>query len=229
MKNFPVLFCAAAALVLVSAKAAAPASSHPDSKNWQPLFKADLSNATFPKGVWTVIEGDVLTASEDQAIWSDRDYENFDLDLEFKTANGSNSGVILYASDLQNWIPNSVEIQIADDFAKQWADSPKSWQCAAFFGHQAPVKSNVKKPGEWNRMTVSCRGQKITIVLNGERVNEIDLAKFTSAKQNPDGSEVPSWLSKAPSTLAPKGRIGLQGKHAGAPIYFRNVRVQEMK
>jgi hypothetical protein len=206
-----------------------PTQEHPDSAKWAALFKPDLSNAMFPKGIWTVIDGDVLTASEDQAIWSDRDYENFALDLEFKTADGSNSGVIVYASDTQNWIPNSVEIQIADDFAKQWASSPKSWQCAAIFGHQGPTKSLVKKPGEWNRMTVVCQGPKITVLLNGEKVNECDMKKFTSAKTNPDGTEVPAWLSNPLSGLATKGRIGLQGKHAGAPIFFRNVKVMEIR
>jgi hypothetical protein len=77
------------------------------------------------------------------------------VDLEFKTANGTNSGVIVYCSNPNNWIPNSVEIQIADDFAPQWAKSPKTWQCAAIFGHLAAKKIAVKKPGEWNRMTIT--------------------------------------------------------------------------
>lgn len=201
---------------------------HPDSGSWKPLFKNDLSDAQFPKGVWKVDDQGVLTATEDQVIWAAKDYENFIVDLEFKTAEGCNSGMIVYCSDTKDWIPNSVEIQIADDFAKQWATSPKTWQCAAFFGHQPATKSNVKKPGEWNRFTVTCKGPKITVALNGEVVNNIDLSKFTDAKKNPDGSDVPSWLSKAPASLATKGRVGLQGKHAGAPIYFRNVKVREL-
>jgi hypothetical protein len=169
-----------------------------------------------------------MTASEDQAIWSDRDYQNFVLDLEFKTSDGANSGVVIYASDMNDWIPNSIEIQILDDYSPKWADVAKSWQCGAAFGHQGPSKRTVKKAGEWNRMTLSCHGSKIVVVLNGERINEIDLTRFTSATKNPDGSDVPSWLAKRSlSSLATKGRIGLQGKHAGAPIFFRNVRVQE--
>lgn len=210
----------------ISLSAAEPA--HPDSSSWPSLFKADLSDAQFPKGVWKIIDDGVLTASEDQVIWSAKDYENFIIDLEFKTAPGCNSGVIVYCSDMKNWIPNSAEIQICDDYAKQWAESPKTWQCAAFFGHQPATKSLVKKPGEWNRFTVTCRGQKITVALNGEIVNNIDLSKFTDLKKNPDGSDVPPWLSKAPATLTPKGRVGLQGKHAGALIFFRNVKVKEL-
>ena len=143
---------------------------HPDSSQWPTLFKTDLSDAIAPKGVWSVNDDGVLTASEDQCIWTTKDYENFILDLEFKTANGTNSGVIVYCSDTKNWIPNAVEIQIADDFAKKWAESPKTWQCAAIFGHLAAMKSKVKKPGEWNRMTILCQGQKIVVELNGEEM-----------------------------------------------------------
>ncbi|MBE3109115.1 MAG: DUF1080 domain-containing protein [Acidobacteria bacterium] len=209
-------------------KEPAAALTHPDVSGWPDLFAADLSNAEFPAGVWTVADG-VLTASEDQAIWTARDYENFTLDLEFRTAPGTNSGVIVYASDTKDWIPNSVEIQIADDFAEEWAKEPATWHCGAIFGHLAPTKSAVKKPGEWNRFTITCLGQKITVVLNGEKVTEMDMSLWTSAKTNPDGSEIPAWLSRPFAELATKGRIGFQGKHAGAPIFFRNIKIKEMK
>ena len=202
--------------------------AHPDVSGWPNLFADDLSNAEFPAGVWTVADG-VLTASEDQAIWTARDYENFTLDLEFRTAPGTNSGVIVYASDTKDWIPNSVEIQIADDFAEEWAKEPATWHCGAIFGHLAPTKSVVKKPGEWNRYTITCLGKRITVVLNGEKVTEMDMSLWTSAKTNPDGSEIPAWLSRPFAELATKGRIGLQGKHAGAPIFFRNIKIKEKK
>lgn len=206
--------------------AAPPADAQ--SSSWADLFAADLSNAVFPAGVWTVTDG-ILTASEDQAIWTARDYENFTLDLEFKTAPGTNSGVIVYCSDTANWIPNSVEVQIADDFAEVWAKEPATWHCGAIFGHLAPTKSAVKPAGEWNRMTIVCMGKKITVTLNGERVTDMDMSLWTSAKTNPDGSEIPAWLSRPFAELTTRGRIGLQGKHAGAPIYFRKIRIKEMK
>lgn len=195
---------------------------------WQPLFAADLSNAAYPKGVWTFEKG-VLTASEDRAIWSDKQYENFMLDLEFKTAPGTNSGVIVYCTDTANWIPNSVEIQIADDYSEEWSKAPKTWQCGAIFGHLAAAKQKVvKKPGEWNHYTLTCKGQQLTVELNGQKVTEMDMRKWTSAKQNPDGSEIPSWLNRPFAELETKGYIGLQGKHAGAPIWFRNVKIKQL-
>ena len=86
-------------------------TKHPDTKatGWEQLFSSDLSNAIFPDGVWTVADG-VITASKDEALWSKKAYDDFMLDLEFKNAEGTNSGIILHATDLKEWIPHSVEI-----------------------------------------------------------------------------------------------------------------------
>ncbi len=221
------LLCLVSILVLGGCSSQPPV--HPDTTDvgWSDLFQPDLSNATFKEGVWSTTDG-VLTATEDHALWSGKDYENFILDLEFRTADGTNSGVVVYASDIEDWIPNSVEIQIADDYSKQWSEAPATWQCGAFFGHLAATKRLVKKPGEWNRYTITARDNMIEVSLNGERVNTLDMSKWTSAKTNPDGSEIPSWLSKPLAELPTRGRIGFQGKHAGAPIWFRNIRVKEL-
>ncbi len=216
------------ALMLAVSQAARCAESkaeHPDSSNWKNLFAADLSDTIFPAGVWTVADG-VLTASKDQCIWTKAEYENFVLDLEFKTDDGTNSGVFVYCSNVEKFIPNSVEIQIADDFAAKWAKSPATWRCAAFFGHKPATASAVRKPGQWNRMTITCRGPIISVVLNGQAVNDIDLRQWTSAKKNPDGSDIPPWLSRPWCELPTRGHVGLQGKHAGAPIYFRNLKIK---
>jgi hypothetical protein len=211
-------------------KAQGPGYVHPDTRaaGWTDLFRPDLSNAIFPQGIWTDSNG-IITATMDEALWSEKAYDDFILDLEFMNADGTNSGVIVHASDLKNWIPHSIEIQIADDFSEEWSKAPASWQCAAIFGHQPASKHIVKKPGEWNHYTITCRGKMIWVALNGEVVNRFDMAAYTSAKKNPDGTEVPSWLSNPPSGLALHGHIGFQGKHAGAPIYFRNIRIQELK
>lgn len=204
-----------------------PPKHHPKTKgdDWKLLFQPDLSDAIYPEGVWSFEDG-VLTATEDQAIWTEEEYDNFIINLEFKTAEGTNSGVIVYASDIDNWIPNSVEIQIADDYAEQWANADPTWQAGAVFGHLAPKRSKVKKPGKWNKYTITCKDQMIWVMLNGEMVSEMDMSKWTSATTNPDGSEIPSWLSTPFSELPTHGRIGLQGKHAGAPIWFRNMKVK---
>ena len=202
---------------------------HPDTKQsgWVNLFSKDLSNAGNTGNVWS-IDNNIITASKDEPLWSAKAYDNFMLDLEFKNADGTNSGVIVHTSDTADWIPHSVELQIADDYSKEWSKAAPDWQCAAVFGHQPATKSTVKKPGEWNHYTITCVDKKIWIVLNGELVNECDMSLYTSAKTNPDGTEIPSWLSTPLATLPLHGYIGFQGKHAGAPIYFRNIKIKEL-
>ena len=205
-----------------------PTKAHPDVSGWPALLEEDLSNAIYPEGVWT-FENGILTASEDQNLWTKKIYDNFVLDLEFMTAPETNSGVIVYNEDMENWIPGSIEIQIADDHSEKWGSADPKWQCGAVFGHLAPTKSMVKEPGEWNRYTITCIDTMIYVVLNSEPIIEMNLNRWTSAETNPDGSEIPGWLSTPLAEVATQGRIGFQGKHGNAPIYFRNLRIKELQ
>jgi hypothetical protein len=202
-------------LWIISANAQDGELVHPNTsgKGWVSLFNDSLTNAIFPAGVWTVRDG-VLTASKDEAIWSEKAYDNFVLDLDFKNAPGTNSGVVVHASNTQDWIPHSVEIQIADDWSEEWSKVAPSWQCAAIFGHQPATKHLVKKPGEWNHYTITCKGRMIWVALNGELVNTCDMSLYTSAKDNIDGTKAPDWLSNPMATLPLHGHIGLQDNRA---------------
>ncbi len=203
-----------------------PPRTHPDTTGWSDLFAADLSNGIYPQGVWFWRDGE-LTATKDENIWTRKEYRNCIIDLEFKNGPAANSGVFVYGSDIKHWA-GSVEIQILDDYAEKWAKVPPTWKCAGIFGRLAPSKQTVKKAGQWNHMTVTCLGPKISVILNGELVTDIDMRKWTSGKKNPDGSDIPAWLNRPLAELPTKGHIGLQGKHGGAPIYFRNVKIKEL-
>jgi len=227
MKNIIVMIVAVCVLA-GCANGKITADLKPDAGKWQELFKADFSDSESAPGVWTVEDG-LLTASKDQVIWTKRSYTNFTIDLDFKMGAAANSGVIVYCSDPANWIPNSVEIQILDDSAEKWAKADPNWKCGAVFGHLAPSTNAVKKAGEWNHYSITCKGKQIDIVLNGVQVNSMDMSKWTSGKTNPDGTAIPSWLSNPKASLPTAGRIGLQGKHGGSPIWFRNVRIKEIK
>ena len=226
-RNASLVFAAVVA-VAIGCEGGAPPAAHPDTTGWDDLLKPDLSNAMYPQGVWSFEDG-LLTATKDINLWTKEQYDNYILDLEFMTAPGTNSGVIVHCSNPQQWIPNSIEVQIADDFDPKWAKSPKTWQCGAIFGHLAPSESRVKKPGEWNRFTITCQDSTVTVMLNGGIVTVMDMAQWTSAKANPDGSPIPAWLSIPVAKLPTKGHIGFQGKHAGAPITFRNLRINVLE
>ncbi len=224
--------CADAPCAKVATCSATPAavsvSVHPDSRNWRSLFNLTLDNAIFTKGVWFINDKGDLTANKDEAIWTNCDYENFVLDLEYTCDPAANSGVLIYGSDLENWIPNTVEIQILDDNNPHWSKEQAFAKNGGLYGHLAPKVNNVKPAGEWNRMTITAQGQHIIVAVNGEITVDTNLSQWTSAKKNPDGTDIPPWLSRPWAELPSKGRIGLQGKHGNAAIYFRNVKINTL-
>ena len=156
-------------------------------------------------------------------------YENFILDLEFKTDVNTNSGVVIYCTDKGNWIPSSIEIQIADDHHPEWQSYPEYWRCGSIYGHKgANEQLVVKKPGAWNRMIVTAKGQQIDIELNGKHIVSANLADWTSGTTNPDGTEIPEWLPIPYANMPTKGYIGLQGKHGESNIWFRNIQLKQL-
>jgi len=198
-------------------------------KGWQPLFVTDLSNADYDPAVWSVDGNGVISATADQAIWTNREYENFELELEFKTDKCTNSGVVIYCTDKKDWIPNAVEIQIYDDYCDPSAKVASTGSCGAVYGHLAPSAFQVvNKPGEWNKMKITAEGKNIQVTLNGKKMINMDMSLWTSGKANPDGSEIPSWLPKPYAGLPTKGYIGFQGKHGQALIWFRNIKIKEL-
>lgn len=198
-------------------------------QNKKPLFAPDLSDADCDTAVWSVDANGVISATEDKTLWSNREYENFELELEFKTDTCTNSGVVLYCTDKNNWIPNSLEIQIADDYCEHFEQWVPTWLCGAAFGHLAPTKHRiVKKPGKWNTMKITAKGKNIKVRLNGADIINMDMSLWTSGKTNPDGSEIPSWTPKPYAELPTKGYIGFQGKHGNALIWFRNITVKHL-
>ena len=195
----------------------------------QPLFTANLSNAEYNEGVWSVDRKGVLSATADDMIWTTREYENFEITLDFKNESCTNSGVIIYCSNKKNWVPNAVEIQISDDYCPEWTDWHPNWRCGAIFGHLAPSQHNlVKKPGKWNKMKITAIGKNIEVALNGKVIANMDMSLWTSGKNNPDGSEIPSWMPRPFAELSTAGYVGLQGKHGEATIYFRNIFIREL-
>jgi hypothetical protein len=205
-----------------------PLKAHPDSKTWTDVFAPDLSNAIFPAGVWSWKDGELTPKDKDEVIWSKKEYENFILDLEFNLEPAANSGVLVYSSDLKNWVPNTIEIQLLDDAAPKWASIPPNWKCGGIFGHSVPRKAATKKAGEWNRMTIRCQGPHIAVLLNGELVTDVNMKDWKSGKKSPDGNDIVDFEPRPLAEMATKGRIGLQGAHGGIPTHFRNLKIKAL-
>ena len=202
---------------------------HPDDNayRWQPLFDKTLSNAEFKPGAWHYDAEGLLTPLLDEPIWSKAEYENYVLDLEYKMQEGGNSGVFIYISHLSEFPKYKIEVQLLDDYcAKHQGEEPYQYS-GSLYGRAAARVINSKPVGEWNRMTIYCRGKNVHVVLNGIVVVDANLDDWTDPLVNPDGTQVPGWHRGFPalSTIPTKGRVGFQGKHEDTGLSARYVRI----
>jgi len=196
------------------------AAEHPDSAAWKDLIAPDFSNCVEP-GSWTK-EGDMLVAKDHKTLWTKESYGDFILDLEFKVAMESNSGVFLRSSDIKN-VLKALEIQVHDS-----TDGSKYGMVGAIYDAMPPAKPLAKPVGEWNRMTITCKDSLITVVLNGGVIINADLERWPEKGKNPDGT--PNKFPVALKDYARKGPIGFQGLHgkAMAPVWYRNVKIKPL-
>ena len=215
----PLLIIGAFCLSCVSASAA---KGHPNTSGWDELFAADLSNADLPEDGWVQKKG-VLVAKDHFTIWTKKSYANFVLDLEFKVAQESNSGVFLRSGDTSK-VLEALEVQVHDS-----QDGAQYGMVGAIYNAQPPSKAMQKPVGEWNRYTITCKGKRLTLVFNGEQVWNINLNDWNEAHKNADGTK--NKFPKALKDYALKGPIGFQGLHgkAQAPVWYRNIKIKELK
>ena len=193
---------------------------------WTSLFGDKLENAEFDPEVWSIDDEGVLHATKDNVIWAKDKYENFMLDFEFKNTEKANSGIVIQATDKENWIPNSFEVQIFDSFGRDVDMS----DCGAIYGRCAPEFNVCKAPGEWNHMTVICLGPTISVILNDQLTTVMNKLLWTKADENPDGTKPYGWLiNKAPAETEDEGFVGIQGLHDKNPVVYRNVKVRKIE
>ena len=217
---------AIAGLALLSAQGAislqAAPQSHPNTTGWQNVFAQDLANVEMPAGAWA-FENDALVAKTHDSIWTKKSYRNFVLDLEFKVAKESNSGIFLRSGDIKKALA-ALEIQVHDS-----ADGALYGMVGAIYNAQPPSKNMSKPIGEWNRFTITCEGSRIALIFNGEEVFNVDLNTWTEARKNPDGTA--NKFPQALKDFSRSGPLGLQGLHgkAQAPVWYRNIKIKELK
>ncbi len=213
--------------LLCSCCSTTPSLEAKEDSEWMPLFGEKLSGAIYTPGVWSEKDG-VLISTRDEVIFTKRDWANFELELEFKINRDSNSGVVLYCTDIQNWIPNSIEVQIADNNNKGFARP--TWRCASIFGHVDPEFDTTVPYGEWQKMKIVCNGPVIDVWLNGKHASTIDMLMWKNKDVGPDGTIIPKWLTANRKCDMPTiGKIGLQGMHGKAATDFRKLRIKSIK
>jgi hypothetical protein len=224
----------------IAASFATPASAD----GWTPLFNGkDLSGWVTPKGdhTWKVIDGVIDYEAKGGNLVSEKEYTDYVLQLEwrFKRTAGPKYNAKIYAPDgsqkkdadgkpMTEAIPNADSgIFLRGTGQTQvnlWCWPCGSGQLWAYQNHKDPaVKKgaipicNADKPvGEWNKMEITLKGEKLDVILNGKKV--ID-------------TTMPGCAKKGPIALQHHGGYNEKKKEwnaASALIQFRNIKIKEL-
>jgi hypothetical protein len=223
--KFLKLMVAVLAAALCTVPASSAPASQPGAEGFIPLFNGGDLSAWQPATHWAVENGLIVLKDRtdrqehnDNYLWTQRQYADFSLEVEFKVSQGTNSGIFLRTSNIKDPVQTGIEVQVAS--APPGRQLSKN-SIGALYDLVTPA-ANPLKSDEWNRYTITCNGSRITVVLNGQLTSEADLNRWTEAHKNADGT--PNKFDRALKDFARTGYIGLQDH--GTPVSYRNIRIK---
>jgi sugar phosphate isomerase/epimerase len=182
----------------------------------RPLFAPDLSNAEFPKGSWTFADGILKANGKGASIWTKDEAGDFILSVEFRAGATGNSGVFIRRAGTAS---DTLEVEINGSAPETGAMATGALCSVAAVGLATKID-----PDKWHSLTILAQGSDIFVQLDGAKVVDAKLSKWTDAGKNPDGTV--NGFSKPLKDLPQKGRIGLQD--AAGPVEFRNLMITDL-
>jgi hypothetical protein len=183
---------------------------------WTTLAKKPVTQG------WVVEDGVLHRKDKGGDIYTEKDYGNFILEFEWKSAVNTNSGVkyrmMYYGKEYLG-----PEYQVFDDGepAKPKIGNPTQ-RTAAIYELFAPNdQKKLNPPGEWNSGKIVANGTKLEHWINGQKVAEADTSSPEWAK-----AVAASKFNKYKPLFGanPSGRIMLQDH--GTEVWYRNVRIK---
>jgi hypothetical protein len=219
-----------AAAAAPAAEGFTPLFNGKDLTGWKRFLDPKAADAD-PNKVWTIDNAEIHCLGKPYGyLLTDKEYGDYLLRVQWKwPKEPGNSGVFLHVSGPDKIWPKGVEAQLqngqAGDFwlvdgfkltvpdskgrqdprqARHFLRIGESYQPAGPQNRPVPVRKQFEKPaGEWNQYEITCQGETIKLVVNGQHVNTGTNAEAT------------------------RGHILLQSE--GAPIDFRNVEIKPLK
>jgi hypothetical protein len=189
----------------------APAIHETDDGKWREGKPIELFNGKDMNGWkswdggepvgWTVKDGALASSGKGQDILSEQKFWNFNLHVEFRLAEHSNSGVGLR---------NRYEVQILEDYGKP----PDTHSAAALYSRIAPSENASKPAGEWETYDIRLVGRQVTVVFNGKKVIDKGTIDGLTAMAHDANEGQP-------------GGIALQGDHGA--VEFRKITITPLE
>jgi hypothetical protein len=166
------------------------------------------------------VENGVLfcTVKDGGNLFTEKEYGDFVFRFEFKLEENGNNGVGIRSPLKGDPAYVGMEIQILDDYGKEYKGKLRPAQYHGSIYDVVPAKQGALKPaGQWNTEEITAKGRHITVKVNGQTIVDANL----------DDVKDPATLKKHPGLQRTTGHIGFLGH--GARVEFRNMRVKELK
>lgn len=215
-------------------------SAEDQRRGWQSLSGADASTqwhrygGTAPGKAWRFEAGEISLDSDKKAGWQSADggdivsaeqYSQFHLQLEWKIAQGGNSGIFLFVNEDAARFPyawnTGLEMQILDN-ARHSDGKIFQHRAGDLYDLQAATVEAAKLPGDWNKVDIVVEAGDLDFYLNGRHIVHRRLwdAAWDALVARSKFAAMPGF------GRFQQGRIGLQDH--GDTVSFRNIRIRKM-
>lgn len=158
-------------------------------------------------------------------IVSNKEYENFDLELDWKISPAGNSGIMIYVHEDSSkykypW-ETGMEMQVVDNEKHPDGKIPKH-QAGELYDLIPITKKPFKPVGDWNHIRILSDKGALEFYVNNEQVLKTTLWDDNWKKLIADSK----FREMKDFGTYKKGRISLQDH--GADVWYKNIRIKEL-
>lgn len=180
----------------------------------------DLSGWAGPVENYEVVDGAIqCKAGQGGTLFTEAEYEDFVVRLEFKLPEGGNNGLaIRYPGKGNAAYDGMCELQVLDDTAEKYASLDDRQFHGGAYGLAAAHRGYLRPTGQWNYQETTVKGSTIKVELNGTVILDTDLSKV-NVKTIMAGTPHPGIGLKA-------GHFGFAGHND--PVAFRNIAIKKL-
>ncbi|MEP6927951.1 MAG: DUF1080 domain-containing protein [Ginsengibacter sp.] len=155
-------------------------------------------------------------------LMTTKQYENFDLSVDYKISLKGNSGILyMVTEEYPSSHLSGPEYQIIDD--KNFPEKLEDWQHTAANYAMDPAPAAAPNPaGEWNNARIVVNKGHVEHWLNGKKVVEYELYSDDWKKKKLAGK----WKDAPGYGMSKKGYITFQDH--GSESWFKNIKIKEL-
>jgi hypothetical protein len=153
---------------------------------------------------------------------TDKQYENFDLSVDWKISPQGNSGILyLVTEEFKAAYLSGPEYQIIDDL--NFPQKLEDWQkTGANYAMDAAPTAAPNPVGQWNTTRIVVNKGHVQHWLNGKKLLDFQMWTDEWKKKKTEGK----WKDAPGYGVSKKGHIGLQDH--GSEAWFKNLKIKEL-